>query len=129
MLDLRNLKVVDEKWWDICTLNQRQTAERLEITERYLRDLDKYYPPRTRRGRGVESRYKWPAVLFWWFEFQIARAEAKSDDWAFQQWCDKQYCMRRIAMAEQELEDFATALEKAGVSPTYVMSARHIFRN
>ena len=46
MIELRNLRIVEEKLLEPCMLNQLQTAERLEISERYLRELDEISPPR-----------------------------------------------------------------------------------
>jgi hypothetical protein len=126
MLSLANLKVVESDWLKSCTLNQKEAAARLEITERYLRELDEYYPPRARSGSGFESEYTWPAVLFWWFEFQIARTLQKRDDWAFQNWWDKAYYMRQHQEAERKLANLVVALEKTGVSPAIIKSARRI---
>jgi hypothetical protein len=66
MLDLRNLTVVEEKWF------QKEAAERLAISDTYLRELDKYFPPRAVNGSGHESQYEWPALMFWFFEYHIA---------------------------------------------------------
>ena len=114
MLALKNLTIVEEKWLEPCTLNQLQTAERLEISERYLRELDEFCPPRTQRGSGVESKYIWPATLFWFLEFQIAQARRRRDEWAFEQWWDKQSCMRQLVDVRQRLDDLLAAAKEAG---------------
>jgi hypothetical protein len=64
MLDLGNLTVVEEKWFHPCTLDQKEAAETLAISDRYLRELDKYFPPRAVNGSGHESQYQWPALMF-----------------------------------------------------------------
>jgi hypothetical protein len=114
MLELKNLTIVEEKWLEPCTLNQLQTAERLEISERYLRELDEFCPPRTQRGSGVESKYIWPATLFWFLEFQIAQARRRRDSWAFEQWLDKQSCMSQLVDVRQRLDDLLAAAKEAG---------------
>jgi hypothetical protein len=114
MLELKNLNVVAENFMEPCTLNQLRTAERLEITERYLRELDQFFPPRTRRGSGFESKYIWPATLFWFLEFQIAQARRRRDEWAFEQWWDKQSCMRQLVDVQQRLDDLLAAVKEAG---------------
>jgi hypothetical protein len=124
MFNLKHLKIVNRDWLEECTLNQKQVATRLEITERYLRDLDQYYPPRTRSGCGFESRYLWPAVMFWWTELQMARADG--NEWAFQNWCDRVYYMRLFRTAEERLNDLIGALRTAGASKALVVAAGRV---
>jgi hypothetical protein len=126
MLELKNLRLVDTKWLEPCTLNQQEVAQRLDITERYLRELEGYWPPRIRRGRGVESEYLWPAMFFWSLEFQLAQAFRKSDEWAFQQWVEKNYCMRCFRMAEERINKLVCDLRVAGASRVLIKAASQI---
>jgi hypothetical protein len=114
MIELKNLKIVEDGWLEPCTLNQMQTAERLEISERYLRELDEYFPPRTRRGSGFESKYIWPATLFWFLEFQIAQARRRRDEWGFEQWWDKQSCLRQLDDIQRRLDDLLAVVKEVG---------------
>jgi hypothetical protein len=126
MLELENLTVVDTKWLHPCTLNQQQVAERLDVSERYLRELEAYWPPRTRRGRGFESEYVWPATLFWFFEFQIASVDRKKDTWAFEMWVDRNYCLRCFRMADERIDKLVRDLRTAGVSRPLIKAASQI---
>lgn len=126
MLELRNLRIVDEKWCEPCTLNQQQASARLEITERYLRELDQYFPPRTQSGSGFESEYLWPATLFWFLEFQVAQEIRKRDEWAFQQWWDKVHYMRQLRIAESRLNTLLSVLRKHGAPKAVLDTAQRV---
>lgn len=122
MLDLRNLTVVEEKWLYPCTLDQKDAAERLGISDRYLRELEEYYPPRTVNGSGHESEYEWPALMFWFLEYQIARAS--NDEWAFDQWWDRVRLQRRLDKMERLANDLITMMKRAGVSAAIIRNAQ-----
>ena|ERR1700693_5713458 len=127
MLELKNLSIVNGEWFKPCVLGQRETAERLDISDRYLRELDEHFPPRTVRGSGQESEYEWPAVMFWFFEFQIARS--RNDDWAFQQWSDGSWLKRRLEKVEGRVAILVKDMKKAKIAPTLIRSARRVFRD
>ena len=127
MLDLRNLTIVNEEWFKCCTLDQKKTAERLGISDRYLRELDEHCPPRTVKGSGQESEYEWPAVMLWFFEFQIARS--RNDDWTFQQWSDGCWWKRRLDQVASRVDTLVKEMKKAKIPPAIIESARRVFRD
>jgi hypothetical protein len=124
MFDLRNLTLIEEKWLRPITLDQKGAAARLGITDRYLRELDEFWPPRTVKGSGHESRYEWPALMFWFFEYQIARAS--KDEWAFQNWQDKAYLLQRFRKAEERRNNLVGELRKARTSNAILGAARNL---
>jgi hypothetical protein len=118
MLELRNLRIVNEEWFKPCTLDQRETAERLDITDRYLRELDEHCPPRRVSGSGQASEYEWPAVMFWFFEFQIARS--RNDAWTFQTWSDSCRWRRKIDEVASRVDSLVIEMKKAKISPVII---------
>jgi hypothetical protein len=77
--------------------------------------------------RGQQSKYEWPAVLFWFFEFQIARS--RNDDWTSQQWSDGCWLKIKLEEVESRLEGLVTEMKKAQIAPDIIKSARRVFRD
>jgi hypothetical protein len=132
MIEVRNLTILNKDWFTCCTLDQQTTAERLGISDRYLRELnlrelEEHCPPRTVRGSGQESEYEWPAVMLCFFEFQIARS--RNDDWTLQQWSDGCWFKRRLEKVESRVVSLVKEMKKAKIAPAIIKSARHFFRD
>lgn len=113
MIQLENLKMVNESWLRPSTLSQEEAARRLEISEKYLRDLDEFGPPRLLRGRGRKSQYRWPALLFWCFDLQIAREYQHDDQWAYFQWAERMEYRQDLEELKHEIEEIIKLTEKS----------------